>query len=208
MKLTWSEALPTIGLGVLTVLVVIGSKRIWSPTVEPAVHPVSSAPQSLDRDTEERLKRIEKSIEDLRADIASLHKPVAAPTPEPRREPEPVHTTIEPDNPREALNRGLDYVSRGSYDESEHAQVLIDLAAAYAIPGLAPEMNNALRTTMQQVNDIGTEHIIAEARSLPRQKAVEHLKVFLAMTPKLTSNQKDRINAVITAYLRGRGEER
>jgi hypothetical protein len=201
MKLTWSEALPTIGLGVLTVLVVIESKKFWSPSVDSPVHPVSSArPQRLDRDTEERLERIEKSIEDLRADIANLHKPVAAPSPEPQRKPEPVHTTVEPDNPRDPLNRGLDYVSRGSYDESKHAQVLIDLAAAYAIPGLAPEMNNALRTTMQQVNDIGTEHIIAAARSLPRQKAVEQLKVFLAMTPKLTPNQKARINAVVTAY--------
>ncbi len=233
MKRVWSDTLSMVVLGVITILVVIGGRQLF---VRPATK--SSIPTSIaagpphDDTVDRRLDRIERTLEKLQLDVKAIEGNHAATSTEGNHaatstegnhaatstEGNHAATSTElvnappssssPSSDQDSLKRGFDYVSQQTYDGGKHGRILADLVAGYAIAGLSPEMNNALVTTIKQVNDIGVAHALEQSRSLPHSEAVNQLRVFLATTPKLTIGQKSRINAAITAHRNAGGIEK
>jgi len=207
-KVWWNEPIGMAVIGVLSILAVLIFRYVFLTLPSTALSIDSTAVNAVRDDIAElrrqqktiaeRVSEIERSVKQIQehqseVDAAS-HIDVPA-DPSPTIEPLPAPATDT--SVQERLRRGWAYIGRGKFDVTAHADVLSALVAAYEVKGLSSERNSSLRSTIHQVNEIGVQHVIAEARALPRSEAELRLRAYLEGTPRLTPGQKQRVDAAL-----------
>jgi hypothetical protein len=212
MARQWNDAVVMAAFGVVSVGVVVlftqSGKKLDRPdgqsNVTQNVKRLKDESDAQYQALSKRLDQIASKLQEVQLQVTSLKAQDHAPNSDTRLE---APRTPNLESPaagitpsfnviQEALNQGLTYISKRHYDPSEHNRVLGDLATAYAVKGLPKAINVSLKATLEQVNDIGLEHLAAQVGRLPREDSIRQINEFTRNTAHLTRDQITRANAL------------
>jgi|GEM_PF-1379565 len=212
IRRSWSEPLRMAMIGLLSIAAVVGVHYLFDTTPRQASldsHTVKELTNRLDdvsereNATAHKIEELERVVESLRRQIEQRAPSVQPPSSPPLNgvsDPTTVSPALESSGTNETLARCLAYVAKGEFDSNIHNRLLADVVAAYAVRGLSPEVNMALLSAIQQVNEIGVTHVIQEVNGLRAADGGLRLRTFLATTPRLTFDQKRRLQAELAKH--------